>query len=516
MTASDPQQRDRDVFTLVYAIFTAGLCSIIYELLIATAVVYFRGDSVFYFSLTIGLYMAAMGAGAYLSKFLRRDLIERMIAAEILLGLLGGLSAPLIYLAYLNDAAFIPVYSALTLIIGLLIGLETPLLTRILETYDGLRVGIAHVLSLDYLGALAATVAFPLLLLPLFGTFRTSLLFGLINMSIAGLLAWRFGPRLPAGRRPHYRRAAWGATLLIIAGLASAHWLLALWNQSAYSDRIVHAERTRFQEVVLTRHRNDLRLYLNGALQFSAIDEYRYHEALIHLPMARLAASRPGPWRVLVLGGGDGLAVRELLRYTQIARIDLIDLDERVLELARENPHIRALNGDSLRDKRAHVQVGDAMSYLNARGQLYDLIVADLPDPSSTDVARLYSDAFHHLVKANLAPGGVFVTQATSPFYARAAFWTIHNTVRSVFGSAIPYHLNVPSFGEWGFVMAGGAEVEWTSLTWPGLRYLRPEMATGLLTFGGDIDDPGDLGISTIDRPTVLERYQSGWRYWSD
>ncbi|ABK45660.1 Spermine synthase [Magnetococcus marinus MC-1] len=513
--------RSLDLATLVYAVFTAGLCSIIYELLIATTVVYFLGDSVRYFSLTIGLYMASMGAGAYLSKYMQGVLLHKLIVAEIILGLVGGFCVPLLYLAFTYEALFLPLYVVLTLTVGFLIGLEVPLLTRILEGYDSLRVSIAHVLSLDYLGALVATVAFPLLLLPLFGIFRSGLFFGLVNMSIAVLLLWRFGSRLGSHRIKSYRLAAWSITLAIGAGLLFAQVLLQAWNQSVYRDRILHTEHTAYQEVVLTKRRDDLRLYLNGALQFSTSDEFRYHEALVHLPMAYVQAAKArGPLSVLVLGGGDGMAVRELLRYNRIERITLVDLDERVLKLATENPYLRQANAASLsRDERVKIRVGDAMRFLQERAALFDLIVADLPDPSSTETARLYSRAFYRLARSNLAPAGVFVTQATSPFHAREAFWTTHATVADVFAQARPYHLLVPSFGDWGFVMAGGAVLQ-TPLEQvvkdfpPGLRHLRPAMATGMFMFGKDVEDPGQLGISTLDQPQVLERYRAGWRHW--
>ncbi|MEG3638483.1 polyamine aminopropyltransferase [Magnetococcus sp. PR-3] len=513
------QGHSLDVATLIYAVFTAGLCSIIYELLIATTVVYFLGDSIRYFSLTIGLYMASMGAGAYLSKYIRRDLLKKLIVAEILLGLVGGFCVPLLYLAFTQPLLFLPVYVLLTLIVGFLIGLEVPLLTRILEGYDSLRVSIAHVLSLDYLGALVATVAFPLLLLPLFGIFRSGLFFGLVNMSIAVLLLWRFKTRVHGLQTRGYHLAAWAITLSIVAGLGFAHLLLEQWNQSVYSDRIIHTERTKYQEVVLTKNRDDLRLYLNGALQFSSIDEFRYHEALIHLPMAYARSAQPKqPLKVLVLGGGDGLAVRELLRYDFIDRITLVDLDDRVLQLAAHNPYIQQLNQQSLtKDPRVKVVVGDAMSFLQAKGALYDLIVADLPDPNNTETARLYSREFYRLVRGNLAPDGVFVTQATSPFHARQAFWTTRNTVADLFAQARAYHLLVPSFGDWGFVMASRAELKTHRFVLPvGLRHIRQEMLPGLFLFGADVADPGGLTISTLDRPVVLDRYRAGWRHWGE
>ena len=292
-----------DVAVLIYAVFAAGLCSIVYELLIATTAAYFQGDAVLYFSLTIGLYMAAMGMGAYASKRVRRALIARFVTAEIALGALGGLAVPMLYLAYGVDGLFIPVYVALTLAIGFLIGLEIPFLTRLLDAYGELRETIAHVLSLDYLGALIATVAFPLALLPVFGVFVSSLAFGLANMTIGAVILWRFRSRFGEDFRRRAIAASVAVAAVLIAGLALSDMLTARWSQSLYEDRVVHQERTRHQQIVITANRGEVRLYLDGNLQASSRDEHRYHEALVGVGLA----AADDPRRVLGLGGGEGV-----------------------------------------------------------------------------------------------------------------------------------------------------------------------------------------------------------------
>lgn len=503
---------------MVYAVFAAGLCSIVYELLIATTVVYFLGDSITYFSLTIGLYMAALGVGAFLSKYMTGDLLLPLIRAEVTLGMLGGLSVPALYVAYSHTNFFLHTYVIFTLSIGLLIGLEIPFLTRLLERYDSLRVSIAHVLSLDYLGALIATLAFPLLLLPFFGIFRSGLILGLINMTIGLLLLRSFSDRVGKG---HSRTLKWlslSIVTLIVAGLLASHHLLDQWNRSVYGGRIIHTSRTPHQEIVLTKFRDDLRLYLNGHLQFSSQDEYRYHEALIHVPLAFLHdRARNGPLRVLILGGGDGMAVREILKHDDIASVTLVDLDFEVIRLARENTYFRTANDNSLtRDARVKIQIGDAFTHLDRRSVLNDLIVADLPDPSNTDLSRLYSREFFQLIRANLAPGGIFVSQSTSPYYAREAFWTIHATIADVFAHAEPYHLLVPSFGDWGFVVASDHSLDVDEAARhliPTTRHLDQDIFPGLFRFGKDqLVETTD--INTLDRPIVLNRYLNGWRQW--
>lgn len=512
------RSRSIDIFTLVYAVFVAGLCSIVYELLIATTVVYFQGDSILYFSLTIGLYMAAMGAGAYVSKYAAGNLLRLLVAAEVTLGFLGGFAVPALYLAYSHTEIFLWVYAALTLAIGFLIGLEVPFLTRLLKRYDSLRISIAHVLALDYMGALIASVAFPLLLLPFLGIFRSALFFGLVNMTIGLLLLWRFHERIGRNAAALFKALSLLIALVIVVALVLSNKVLAVWSSTVYDGRILYSERTPYQEIVLTKFRDDVRLYLDGNLQFSTVDEHRYHEALVHVPMAFLedAVTTVGA-RVLVLGGGDGMAVRELLKYEMVRAVTLVDLDPAVIQLARENPYVTEANGHSLtRDARVRVEIGDAFAYLRKREALYDLIIADLPDPNNTGLARLYTREFYRLVRANLTPGGLFVSQSTSPYYARDAFWSIRATVANVFANTAPYHLLVPSFGDWGFVLAADRPLDRERAAANlrvEMRFLDERVFPGLFVFEKDLMG-GDVEISTLDRPVVLSYYLDSWRRW--
>jgi spermidine synthase len=510
--------RSRDIFTLIYAVFIAGLCSIIYELLIATTVTYFEGDSVRYFSLTIGFYMASMGVGAYTSKFATGDLLRKLVYAETLLGVVGGFSIPLLYLAYAWTDQFLTIYVFFTLIIGFLIGLEVPFLTRLLEKYGSLRVNIAHVLTLDYFGALIATIAFPLVLLPFLGTFRTGLVFGLMNMSIGLLLLWHFPQRIGARTTFLFRFLTLLIGAGIIAALVLSQFLLKEWNNRMYDARVIHSEQTRYQQIVLTKSRSDLRLFLDGNLQFSSLDEYRYHEALVHPALAVLTEFGKPKIRALFLGGGDGLAVREILKHPKIEAVTLVDLDPAVTRIGMENPHVRSLNEDSLvRDRRVRIINADAFSFLKKSATLYDLVIADLPDPNNTDLARLYSTEFFQLARNALAPDGVFLTQATSPFFAKKAFWTIHESVRTRFPHVMPFHVSVPSFGDWGFVLASGRKLDWTQASKQlpaNLRFMDKDIMVKMIHFAKDLRVK-EAEPSTLDHPIILRLYLDGWRKWA-
>ncbi len=507
----DELERDKKQSqALVYAAFVAGLCSIVYELLIATTVSYFVGDSVTYFSLTIGMYMAAMGAGSFCSKFIGEKLVDYFLLLEILLAAIGGLSVPLLYLAYTYGELFMPTYVVTTLLVGFLIGMEIPFLTRLMESFQSLKVNIAHILSLDYVGALIATLAFPFFLLPVFGNYLSSLILGVVNLSIVMIVFICFKSRKLALEHL-IKRGLFIVFVILLLGIVLSQTLLERWDQSLFNDRIVHAEQTHYQKVIITKNEDDVRLYLNGNIQFSSVDEYRYHEALIHFPIAYKSTSVR---RVLLLGAGDGLAVKQLLKYPKIDEIVLVDLDPKIVEIAKTNPHLHKLNNGSLYDERVTTIASDALVYLENNQVKFDLIVADLPDPNNLSLTRLYSKYFYHLARQNLSDDGVFVTQATSPYYATKAFWSIANTIKSAqFKYVIPYHAQVPAFGDWGFVMAvktHGALLENSKLTVE-TQFITEETIPTMTVFPKDIVLLS-AKINRLDRPVLLDYYLEGWR----
>ena len=498
---------------IIFSVFVAGLCSLVYELLISTTASYFLGDSVQQFSVTIGLYLASMGLGSYLSRALKRRLLWSFVAVEIVLGVVGGLAVPILYVTYAHGAVFWPIVVGLIVTIGALTGLEIPLLTRIMDREESLDVNLANILSFDYLGALLATLAFPFVLLPILGTFRASLTLGLFNLIIGVVNIWWFTDLLDRrSRRNGYVLSSAAAALL--AGLLVASGpLMDRWSDDVYEDHVVYREQTSYQKIVMTRWKEDLRLFLDGNLQFSSLDEPRYHEPLVHVPMSQVRRPR----RVLVLGGGDGLVARELLKYETVEAITVVDLDPKMFEIARTYPPLTRLNERSLHSPRVRTVAKDAFLFLEETTETYDVIVADLPDPNTASLARLYSRTFYGLVRSHLVPDGVFVTQATSPYFARRAFWTIRTTIDSAgFSHTYPYHANVPSFGEWGFVLAAERPLQpQTARPQVSTRFLNERIVPGLFAFPRDLTAPTGLRASTLDRPRALDAYLDGWQYWN-
>ncbi len=516
--AAPTRRARRTRVLLLGSVFVVASCGLVYELVAGALGAYLLGDAVTQFSLVIGVFLSAMGIGSWLSRFITRDLLRWFVGLEVVLGLLGGLSSLVLYAAsaFLTDLFPLVFYGQCT-VLGILVGLEIPLLVRILRDQRALAEALSETLALDYLGALAGSLAFPLLALPWLGLARSSLVFGVLNLAVAALgltlIPRRRGPLL----------AGLVTSTVVLAGLFATSGRLVGWLEDLhYQDDVVHAESSPYARIVLTRWRDDVRLYLDGHLQFSSIDEARYHEALV---VPAMEAARRPPRRVLILGGGDGLAARRVLDHPTVEAVTLVDLDPAVVRLARRHPVLRALHGDVFEDPRLEVIHEDAFTFVQRDGRAWDVILLDLPDPNSATLARLYSTAFYAGVARRLAPGAALVTQATSPYYARRAFWSIEATLRAAVPpdhpagplQTRPYHVQVPSFGEWGFILATRHPVDPATLE-PAIptRFLTAEILPSLFLFPKDLARPDDVAVNGLDDP-VLHRYHlQGWRQYND
>lgn len=505
--------RKEQAATLLASLFVLSACAILYELLISTVSSYLLGSSVLHFSITIGLFLSFLGVGAYLSKFLKAPLLPKFIAIELWLGLAGGFSA----LALFVGEAWFPNYyfllGAVIALIATLAGLEIPIVTRLLEQSGSLRETIAKVLAFDYLGALAASLVFPLLLLPMMGNMRTAFFTGLINWGIGvfNLLVFRNN----LSDKNKLGLLALGSGGLLLAGFVFSFRLVSFADALQFQDKVVLSQQTRYQRIVVTQWNNDLRLYLNGNLQFSSVDEYRYHEALVHLPM--LAAARRDS--VLLLGGGDGLALREIWKYPDVKGVVMVDLDEEMVNLARTQPLFTRLNGGSLDHPKLHRVTDDAFRFVKNNARRFNVILIDLPDPSDSALGKLYSSEFYKMVSKHLTPDGVMVTQSTSPFLARKPFWSIHQSVRTAFPVVIPYQVYVPSFGLWGFQMAFGARmtpayavarIRERLATLPSLRFLNADNVGSVFVFDSDTG-PVDAPVNTLEKLEILQLYERSY-----
>lgn len=503
---------------LLAAVAACAACGLIYELALLTLSASLHGGGIVATSLIVAGYVAALGAGALLVKPLLGHAAITFIAVETLLGVIGGLSAAAMYVAFAFIGGSLWVLVLGTAVIGTLVGAEVPLLMTLLQrgrtagAADAGRV-LANLNAADYAGALIGGLAWPFLVLPTLGMIRGAAVTGMINLAAAAIVAL-FLLRTIISRRQLASAlavltvAALGLTTLIVA----SDGIQSTTRQRLYADPIIAYRQSSYQEIVVTRRGTDTRLYLDGGLQFSTRDEYRYTESLVYPALGDDARS------VLILGGGDGLAARELLRMPQVDTIVQVELDPAVIELARGD--LRAANGGALEDPRVDVVVDDAMTWLREPhpGVLpaggFDAVIIDLPDPDNPVLGRLYSTEFYALATRVLAPDALVVVQAGSPFSTPNAFWRTVSTLGSAGFAVTPYHVHVPTFGDWGFALArrgSAAPTPTVPADAPALRFLNPEVLDAATVFPPD-NAPQHLEPSTLDNPRIVEDMRAGYR----
>ncbi len=513
--AAPATQSSRWRALLLAAVAACAACGIIYELALLTLSASLNGGGIVATSLIVAGYIAALGAGALAVKPLLAHAAIAFIAVEALLGIIGGLSAAALYavFAFLDGAdASTWVLAVSTALIGGLVGAEVPLLMTLLQrghTAGPADTGrtLANLNAADYLGALIGGLVWPFALLPHLGMIRGAAATGIVNLVAAAVVSIFLLRRVVSLRQLVTALCALAAALALLATLLlSAHDIETTSRQRLYSDPIIAYRHTAYQEIVVTRRGNDTRLYLDGGLQFSTRDEYRYTESLVY------PALGGGAHSVLVLGGGDGLAARELLRQPGVERIVQVELDSAVIELARTT--LREANGGSLDNPRINLVIGDAMTWLRGPGlKRFDAVIVDLPDPDTPVLGRLYSAEFYALAGHALAPNGLMVVQAGSPFSTATAFWRTVSTIRAAGYAVTPYHVHVPTFGDWGFALARRGDTGPTPTVpadAPPLRFLNQRVLDAATVFSGDIG-PRPLEPSTLDNPRIVEDMRRGY-----
>jgi spermidine synthase len=481
-------------------------CGLVYELLAGTLASYVLGDSVTQFSLIIGIYLFALGVGAWISRYVDRNLARCFIEVELGVAVLGGVSAPLLFLSFANLSYFHLVLYLVVLGIGALVGLELPLLMRILKEHLDFKELVSRVLAVDYVGALVAAILFPILLVPRLGLVRTSLLFGMLNAAVGLWGTWILRP-LIRGSVPALRARAAIVIALLCVGVIKSDRLTSLAEDGMFADEIIYARSSPYQRIVITRGRAGFQLFLNGSLQFSSTDEYRYHEALVH-PAMMLANS---PRRVLVLGGGDGLALREILKHPSVESITLVDLDPDMTKLSQRFPPLAKLNEHSFDNPRVRVVNEDAMIWLEQQTDLFDAAIVDFPDPNNFSLGKLYTTRFYRLLKQHLSLDATVAVQCTSPLFARNSYWCIVKTIEAAGFKVRPYYAAVPSFGIWGFALARQAEFDPPSHAPAGLRFLDDHAIQAMFMLSADLG-PVPVEINRLDNQVLVRYYEAEWR----
>lgn len=501
------------LFLLYLNVLIVATCSLIYELLAGTLASYLLGDSVTQFSLVIGIYLSAMGVGAWLSKYITKELAASFVEVELAIALLGGASTTILFVAFGSIDWFRLLLVGMVFGIGVLAGLELPLLMRILKEHVDFDDLVSRVLTFDYIGALLASLMFPTLLVPHLGLIRTSLVFGILNALVAFWGTFLLAPLMKSRRALGLRIRALLTIAILATGIVYAEWLTTYAEEQQLSANIVHAESSSFQRILITQNSTGFQLFLNSHLQFNSADEYRYHEALVHPAMS----SHSLPKSILVLGGGDGLAVREILKYPTVERVTLVDLDPAMTTLSSRYPPLKELSNSSMDDPRVRVFNRDAFVWIGQDQEQYDVVIIDFPDPSNFSIGKLYTSFFYRHLKSRLADQALVAIQCTSPLVAPRSYWCVVTTLEEVGFHVEPYQAAVPTFGIWGYVLASKQELtserKLPETVMTSLRFLNQQVLTQLFDLPNDIVRQ-KTEVNRLDNQALVHYYEQEWRRW--
>jgi spermidine synthase len=396
--------------------------------------------------------------------------------------------------------------------IGALVGLEIPLLMRILKDELDFKDLVSRVLAFDYIGALVASLLFPLFLVPKLGLNRTSLLFGMLNAAVGIWGTWLLLP-LIKGNITILRIKGFVVLVLLAIAFIKADRLTTMAEDALFADNIIYAKSSHYQRIIVTKGKTGYALFLNGNLQFNSFDEYRYHEALVH---PAFAAFQGEPKRVLVLGGGDGLALREIEKYKSVEYIQIVDLDPDMTNISNAVPALGELNHHSFSDPRVHLTNGDAFVWLDStETEPFDIAIVDFPDPNNFALGKLYTTRFYNLLRSKLKPDSAVVVQTTSPLIARRSFWCIVKTLETSGFTVRPYQTTVPSFGIWGYALARLQPFDPPTKLPSGLElhFLNDNSFASMFDFSSDTSRPDDeIEVNRLDNQALVRYYEAEWR----
>ena len=497
---------------LKIALFATGISGIVAEYVLSTLASYFIGNAVVQFALIVSTMLFSMGLGSRLSKYFEKDLLTKFIYLELALSLLVSFCALAVYVSYGRYSPVLIYF--LSIVIGLLIGLEIPIVTRLNEEFEELKINVASVLEKDYYGSLVGGLFFAFIGMPILGLTYTPFVLGLLNFLVALYTFIRLRKVIPAVDVKKLTFLFSTIGLVILVGLYFAKPITLYGDQQKYRDKIVFQEETKYQKIVLTQWQDNYSLFINGNLQLSSFDEHMYHEPLVH-PVMNLAENRKS---ILVLGGGDGCAVREVLKYSDVEKITLVDLDPKMTELAKEFPVFINLNQNALNNPKVTIETIDAFQFLEHNNLSYDVIIIDLPDPNDVDLNKLYTKEFYFLCSKRLSKNGAIITQAGSPYYASKAFHCIEKSIQAAGFNTLPLHNQILTMGQWGWIVGSNGKtteeikrnIQNTNYDQLNLKWLNNEAGKGITHFGKPLADTSNTAVNTLFNPVLYTYYRSG------
>lgn len=511
------------------AIFLAAVAAISYEILGASVLVNLLGSSIYYFSLTIGIFLAALGVGARLSSRIEKNLAEKLVFIETILAFLGGGLAVFIYGGYvfifglLRKLVFYNVISFvfglgiaqiifgflaffLIFIVGVLIGFELPLFSRILAQDTALKNALGKVFFWDYAGSLLAAVSLPIIFFVSLGLIKTSFLMGAVNVAAAFMLVLI----LRSEKERVKPILLYGLVLVLFIntlGFFSAYQLELFFEKKQYGDReILYHNQSVYQRFSFVKADDGkISLYINGNKQFESGQwEENYHKTFVNSAFTVKCGALNAECKnlnVLILGGGDGLALKEILKYDFVSNVALVDIDSAIVKASSELDFMKTLNNNAFSDPRAKAVIDDAFKFVerNYGKKEYDFIFVDFPDPTDDNLARLYSKEFYLTLKNILNPNGLMVIQSGA--YASAAHKTIILTLESGGFKTLPFHSIYFDFLEQDF-----------GFTFASLKsFSIPTKLNGIIAQVSVPNEQSSISVNSIFKPSIMKFQNSGF-----
>jgi len=464
----------------------------------------------------VSIMLFSMGLGARFTKMMDGNLLEKFIWIEIVLSILASFVSLITYtIATYTLYTGFAIYS-LSIIIGLLIGMEIPLVIRINDQFETLKINVSSMMENDYYGSLLGGMFFAFVGLPFLGLTYTPFVLGFVNYSVAIVLLIVLWKDLDKQVKSRLSLANIFVLILLFSGMLNADNVIAHGEEMRYKDRVIYSKQTKYQKLVITQSNEDYWLFINGNQQLSTVDEIMYHEPLVH-PLLQLY---PNPRDILILGGGDGCAAREILKYDAVQHITLVDLDPEMTRIALEHPVLSEINQHAMEHEKVSIINQDGYTFLENGDSYYDIIIIDLPDPKSIELGRLYSYEFYILCHRALKPNGLIVTQAGSPYFAARAYKCIDKSMSEAGFSTVPIHNQVITLGEWGWILGAKSlskeqfKDALVKLDFDGIqtKWINTEAMTLMTSFGKDFTiDPSDsIEINTIHNPVLFNYYMKG------
>ncbi|PCI93521.1 MAG: spermidine synthase [Flavobacteriales bacterium] len=498
---------------LKIAIFATGVSGLTSEFILSTLASYFIGDTIIQWTVVLSIMLFSMGIGSQVSRVVVKHLLVTFLLVEFTLSLLISFSPLIVYsLASKSEFIHILIYG-LALLVGFCIGFEIPLATRLNEAHESLDKNISNILSWDYIGSLVGGLSFAFFGLPYLGITNTAFLFGSLNFIVAVILFWKY-----QGYKLEYKNWIISTIIFLFTvlslGFIYSEQIILFGEQSRYKDKIVYQEQSKYQKIVITQWKEHFWLFINGNQQLSTFDEFLYHEPMVHPIMALT----PEHKNILIIGGGDGFNVKELLKYDDIDNITVVDLDPVMTNLGLEFSGLLQYNDSALHDSKVKILNKDGFSFLEKSELFYDLMIIDLPDAKNLEINKLYTQEFYQMAYRLLRPNGNIITQAGSPYYATRGFYCINKTMRSAGFETLPMHNQVLTLGEWGWIIGSKHynKEQMISIMKRGSyeklnnKWLNNESINLITSFGKPLFDTSSVEINTINSPVLYRYYLDG------